>query len=435
MTMDYKKFWEAESFIEQLREKKRRRKEISLEGETIKLFNPFHSRADGRFTSGGGGAGQTVAQGGGSAGGGGGKSTEEVKTETISKASKAGKIVKTTGKVLGLTGLGVVGFAVLAGVASAMGGDSEASIEVENPKDNPENQKKLEEVNQKIEDLTRNWPKSNSPEEAARIAEAQLRELGITDIPDNLKIEIGSPPPGAGGAYDASTNTLVISPFLGETLQEGDPTSVHAMIHEIAHSAQEADHVSGNIWGDNPDFTQPGSQDEFGDYLEGQNDLVTSLAMSKLYEEPLSNSKVVDLSNEYGGLLRDKTYFETGVSVSGLEHVEIGYEDQAETWAGIVTVLAKTQGGTPTSQLITAHDSGFNATSHHNILMSLFPDQMRQSGYYTETEEGGFLGIGTTTVVSRRLPPIREIDQWLRDQYQIQSDEAFNQMMEEAVGQ
>lgn len=393
-----------------------------IDEEAIKLFNPFHNPSTGRFASKSGG-GRGGGGGGASVGGGGGSG--DLRAQTVSKASgNKGSLLKTTGKVLGLTALGLVGFAVLAG---AGGGDGEGFVEVGEP---GQDEEKAKEIQDRINELTSDWPKTGSVEGGANVAENALRGLGINEIPDDLSVEIGNTRSGFGGHYDFDTNTLVLRPDVAELIANGDPNAMHMLTHEMSHAAQEFDpEGQGNPFGPNdlmnPD--DPNYQSNFSSYLEGQNDLVTAMAMSDLYGRPMSNDTSVGLSNQLLGLNRDLRSQETGTTItSGLnETAKTGYQSQAEIWAGIARVGSDATGQTPKDFLVSAHSTGFSGQSQAEILFEVFPAQMAAGGFVDSSLPFGF-GNQVFT-----FPPQGVINNWLSDAG-INSQQEYSNLLEEA---
>lgn len=414
---------------------------LSRDGETIKLFNPFHDRL-GRFAArSGGGGGNSGSSTGGS------KSSEDIKTTTVSKASKLGKIVKTTGKVLGLGTLGLVGLAVVASIASSgdddiQPGDSLGGI----GNDTEDVEAKRQEIQSQIDELTKSWPKFSNEQEAVDFTMAEFRRLGF-EMPENISISIGGTPSGTGGYYDPNLNKLVVNPRLAEDIVNGSPLSMWALVHEVAHSNQES---GENGWGDNSQLA-PGdsSLKSYQSFFEGQNDLATAIAISSMYNSPMTQDKAVQDGNQYNSLIeqmnsldffnREMQTQDGGTMVVGqpmnisgsstTSTSSIGYETESLAWAAVATLASQKSGTDPITFLAQQHNNGFDPASQHQVLMSIFPDQMTSRGYYKET--GGFLGFGGSTEIS--FPPSHEIAQWARENG-LDPEEAFFMIINSAAG-
>ena len=411
--------------------------------ETIKLFNPFHEGSTGRFASKRGGAGGPITEGGIGSGGrpdaGGVVAAHAAKQDTIYKArSKPGSIIKTTGKILGLTGLGLVALAVVGGVASAA--SSEDPMEArQDAKD-----KEAERLQQELEELTKNWPKTNSTEESFDLMRSHLQSVGLDSMPPDMKFQVGDTPLGTGGYYDPTTNTLVVNPALANGLTEGNPAPVWAMMHEIAHSNQEIAEGQGS-WPESVEFPDGLNDPNYRTMLEGQNDLVTGVAMSKLYGQPFDQNDAVLGYNEAGRLKTGLSAVETGTSFTNdegfTEARQIGYESEATVWAGLAAVEAQRNGTTPQQYLLDTHREGINPTTQHSVLMDLFADDMRSGGYYKEVTEteggldvfGSNIGGTDVTRVERRFPSTGEIRAWMANHGYTDPDLAYDQMLEEAA--
>lgn len=386
--------------------------EWDWENDPIQLFNPFHSRHDGRFTThpggiaapAGGGDTAPVAAGGATSG----SPAHDLATKhaTIAQAKSKGSVIKTTGKILGLTGLGLVGFAVIAGVASASGGNSFDQYQ-------EARQQKADELQKQLDDLTKDWPKTNSPDEAVGLLKSRLQGLGLQGIPADLKFQVGDVPAGAGGYYDPATDTLHIAPEIAGDLQKGDPVSMWAMMHEIAHSDQE---VGDNNWGNFDGIPDGYNNPKYRDFIEGQNDLVTAMGISQMYGKPVGNNTAVEMSKQANELQADIDAIRTGTSLVGgvTGSVQaIGYSDESKVWAGIAAAGAAKEGITPKQYLIEQHANGFDGASQHKILTDLFPQEMQSVG-------GDF-------------PSLSDVRDWMSNHGYTDPDKAYEEMLKEAA--
>lgn len=392
----------------------------AMDDETFQLFNPFHDRM-GRFSSGKGGGGR-----------GGAKTTRKA---TIDKArSKPGSIIKTTGKVLGLGGLGLVGLMV---VGAALSGSGEA--EMSGMGDEESRKEEAEKVQQKIDELTQDWPKFASGDDGVNFAINKLRSEGF-DIPTDIQVDTSGAGlrAGWGGMYLYDENKLVLRASIVDGIAEGDPASIHILMHELAHANQEFAGEHSDLGNDSEMISDPDWRNKFTPLYEGQNDLVTAIQMSDIYNKPMDQSDIIDLSNRYADLKREKRAKESGVYIQGDAGSlsEVGYQDEAETWAAIATIGAEKTGTTPTQYLKDAHSYGFSQNESHQVLVNIFPEEMRNNGYYNERKEtvGGVLGIGGKEVihVERKFPTQRELRQWMSNHGYVDPKLAYNQMLEEA---
>lgn len=390
-----------------------------ISDEVVRLFNPFHSRADGKFTSGPGGGGSAIP---GAIGGGGSPDAGRVaqahaaKGDTITQArNKSGSVLKTTGKILGLTGLGLVGLAVIGATANT--GDSFD----QNMQDRQrEREQKAQELQQKLNELTKDWPKTNSPEESFNVFKSRLQAMGLNGMPPDLKFQLGSPTGGQGGYYDSATNTFILNAEIARSLQDGDPVAVWGMVHEIAHSNQEVDEGRGDFTGIPGGFDTP----NFRDYFEGQNDLVTSVAMSKLYGKPFSQAEAMDESNSGVDLQSRVAATSSNVSILNGNQIvttELGYPEQSAVWASIAVEESKKSGGSPIDYLVGQHANGADGVIQHQILNDLFPSEMNSGGFNTEG--------------SKTFPSMSEVRDWMSNHGYVSPELAYEQMLKEAAGE
>jgi hypothetical protein len=376
------------------------------------LFNPFHSKKSGRFAKGGGGGGR--------------KRQKAAKDRATKKArSKRGGVVKTTGKVLGIGGLGLAGLAII-----GAGFDSQPTL--------GPGSKAAQENDEKIAELTKDWPKFSSSEEAIGFLMDELESGGL-EIPDDIVIDpSGEGLPGnAAGMWDTGKNKLTVNPRLAGLIQSGDPLAMHVLIHELAHSNQEF--VGDDLnWGNNSEMLPDDAHGKkFGDLFEGQNDLMSAVIMSDVYGKPMDNQTSLELSNKHGSLLQSKKLIETGMATAMQAPSEVGYQDQAEVWAALATAGAQQTGVTPMQYLKDKHAFGLSPNESHQVLVDLFPEDMRSSGHYNERVEttGGIFGIGgeETVHIERTFPTQRELRQWMRSRGYVDPRLAYQQMLEEAA--
>lgn len=402
--------------------------------EVIKLFNPYHDKSDGRFSSKRGGSSIGVSI-----------NTAEVTSDIVNKAasgSVVGSIVKTTGAVLGIGGVGVVGLAVIGAANNAS--DKEARRK--------ELEKKIATTQQSLDAMTSNWPKSSTKEEAVDTAINELKKIGLTEIPDDLVVNFSTPPSaGAIGEYRPDTNTLYVDPTLEKGLLAGDPATFDVLLHELAHSEQEFAGNTGDIWGNDSEIV--GDRSAFRDYFEGQNDLVTKLANSQLHNQELDSFTTADLSKEYNSQQRELDSYENalssldasggtssirvGIISGGQEISSIGYPSQTEFYAGLAAAYEEKTGISAKDFLLEAHKYGFSQNEMHQDLVDVFPDEMKANGYYKEvtTKTGGVLGIGgkTTTKVERSWPSQGEVRVWMSNHGYKDPEKALKQMLKEAA--
>lgn len=409
---------------------------LEIDIETIKLFNPFHSKADGRFASGKGGSGGGLGSiaGGGSPDQAGVVAGINAKSDVLAKATaKKGFPFKTTGAVLGLTGLGLVGVAVV----QANSGKSFDEYRQENLETKAT---EAEELQAQLQELTKNWPKDITPEQAMSLAVGNLQAVGIEGIPADIKVSVGSTPMGTGAYYDPETNTFTMNPQIAAELASGGPLALAAVFHEVAHSNQELQGENFTVGLDEFPESAPFNNPEYRALMEGQNDLVAHMALSRQYGQPMSNETVVDQHGQARELNSSIMTLETGVTITssgGLEVNKYGYQQDASVYAAIANEGAKLTGQSPQEYLISNHNEGFNLQRQHQNLVDLFPEEMKRGNFYQEVEEteGGLLGIGGTTriVKKRQFPSTSEIRKWMKQHGYVDPDKAYDQMLKVAA--
>lgn len=382
----------------------------------VRLFNPFHDRR-GLFAprqGGGGGGVSKITPSGGGAGG----AAANLVSVTNQAKSKPGSIVKTLGTVLGIAGLGAIGLLAVAAV----------SANASEPEINPQAAEKEAEAQKKLYELTKNWPKYQSVDEAFSSITGALKSDGL-DIPNGAKLQVGGFPPevlkkypNASGLYDSSTNTMYVTPEVADSVIAGDPAAVSTLVHELAHANQAVD--KQNVWGDNVEMVG-NYQKDFSPLLEGQNDLVTAQKMSEMYNSPVGPHNIPDLSNSASHLQDTISSAKSGVTIINKDGdiVSHGYEQEAKLWAVIATEGAKNTGSTPTQYLSNAHKNGFNAQTQHQNLVDAFPKEM---------ESGGFIKT-TSGKTERKMPSQADIRKWAAAHGYADLSKAYDQMLQEAA--
>jgi hypothetical protein len=407
----------VEYILSQSNEKLEVNDDASVTEEVYRLFNPFHDRR-GLFAprqgGGGGGVSKVTPSGGGV-----GAAASSLVSATNQAKSKPGSVIGTLGTILGIAGLGAVGLLAVAAI----------SANASEPEINPQAAEKEVEAQKKLAELTKNWPKYQSADEAFSSVMATLKSDGI-DIPDGAKLQIGNFPPEvlkkyptAIGLYDSNTNTMYIADDLASSIKNGDPAAVDTLAHELSHANQV---VSKEFpYGENPDMVGDFTQD-FSPLIEGQNDLLTSVEMSKMYKQPVGPDNIPQLSNEFAHLQNRLSTSKTGVTILNSDDGDIishGYEQEAKLWAVIATEGGKNTGSTPTQYLSNAHRNGFNAQTQHQNLVDAFPSEM---------ESGGFIKT-TGGKTERKMPTQADIRKWAAVHGYADLSKAYNQMLEEAA--
>ncbi|OGC94058.1 MAG: hypothetical protein A2W25_11795 [candidate division Zixibacteria bacterium RBG_16_53_22] len=343
--------------------------------EVVKLYNPFHDKL-GKFAARRGAGGSVIPQEGGTsptAGLGGGA------------RAKPGSFLKTTGLALGIAGLGAV---VLAGLASA------TRIEYGEPG---------EVKDEDSADPPESAPVYDSLEDATQAAIGALNQLGI-DTEGDISVSVGQVPGNNLGYYDPGKNAMVIREDLAQDLMNGSPAAMHALVHELAHSNQQTD--DNMFWQDQEWAMDQGTEnfDNFVQHLEGQNDAVTMAALSHMYGKPMDYATVVAMHAQYR---RDN---DLPVNI-----VRPGYPDQAAYWAGIAKANQSRTGESLTQFSSRSHDTGLSPDSQFDILWELFPERL---GSYQK---------------SKTWPSYQQIMIWLGEDYDVDTNQAFTDMLEEAL--
>jgi len=390
-----------------------------LDEEVYQLFNPWHSRADGRFTSGPGGAGGSASS-----------DSQETKQAVTTKAKKGGGIIKTTGKVLGLAGLGLISLAVI----SNLGDSSDFQPpprpgEEPRPGESEEDRRRrlIEEKTRELNELTNGWPSFNDEQEALAFGVARLREMGLDGIPDNIAIRIQDFPGPHSGLYQGKGtgkegNVFLMKPELRDGLLMGNPDAMAVMLHEIAHSNQEDDIDLGGFGTeiDLNNINEIGANaNNFSTYFEGQNDLVSQMALSRIYGQPMGVNDHFRVGEERNRLHNELNQLDGGnrpiVDVGAY-----GY-DQTGIWAGLARAHEQSRGQSAINFAIDSHRSGFNYGAQHALLVELFPEQMK-----TYSRNFG---------LNKDFPAMSTIEGWLASQYGIDSGTSLQAMLQEAARQ
>jgi hypothetical protein len=378
--------------------------------ETIKLFNDAHDRL-GRFAtkSGSGGAGQTVTEQGSSASvttASGSKLVDvDTKDEAIVrlKKNKSGTILKVGAGLLGIGILGGVGLALL-----SKGDDDETvlghgdnvndliekglidpSVVEQHKEGAPTSHEHPHtgEVGLPEGDLPINttFPAFNSSQESADYIAQKLQEQGIDIDPSSITIN-ESGQLSAGGTYDPILNTLQLKPNVVEGLKNGDPNAVGVLTHELLHSNQDP----GTSFALN---IASGLDNNFKvSYIEGQNELLNRVAMSKM---------------------------------SGSEFQGWAYTNETQTMAGVYQALGQKTGQNSIDLLKETHKGAFDATTQYQeVVMKVFPNRV----------QAPIIGP-TGSPTYQTFPSIQEMETWLREDYGINSEEALQEILDQAVSQ
>jgi hypothetical protein len=377
--------------------------------EVYRLFNPFRDRI-GRFASGGHGGGGKASKITPS-GGGSGAAAANLVSVTNQAKSKPGSVIKTLGTVLGIAGLGAVGLLAVAAI----------SANASEPEINPQAKEKEAEAQQKLAELTKNWPKYDTPEQAVQSISGVMQEIGLDGVPNNPIIKIMDLPTGIGGRYN--NGVLEIDQSMADGIQHGDPVSVWVLAHELAHSNQPISDT--DTYGPNNEMVGDNAA-TFNDFMEGQNDLVTAISVSKMYGEPIGNDAAVSKSNDASKLSRSLLSIKSGVGIisgSDEETVKLGYQQQAKVWAGIASIGASKTGKTPRQFLSRAHATGAGIQIQHQILAEVFADEMKSGGFISESNGK----------VERKYPTMAEVRKWMANHGYADPGKAYDQMLEEAV--
>lgn len=410
---------------------------LESNNDSINLFNPYHDDM-GQFASSKG-----LSEG----------STEynaliqSSRGHTVTKAKgSVGKTVKTTAKILGLTTItGIVGTVALVGAKIALKTKDlnllGQSIEHE--------ENKLALKQEQLNQLISTWPSFNNDREALDFTINKFKELGF-EMPIGVKIEkervagsMGSGlrvPAGAAGFYDKNSNTLVIRDEFATEVQSGDPVAMYILAHELGHSNQEFDGEGDFDFGDGN-----GEYEKFTDIFEGQNDLATLMVVSNIYKKPTLNNDIIIDHTDAINLRRDIRQIEDRISmlrdgqgavvnITNLDEnkiTSIGYQEEASTYAGLVTAYADKTNSNRNEVFRQLHSEGFNPERTLEVLDTVFPSEMREN-HYKEEKSGGLFGFGATTKVRRTFPTVSEINKWMDNHGYIDRQAAIDQMLSEA---
>jgi len=142
--------------------------------------------------------------------------------------------------------------------------------------------------------------------------------------------------------------------------------------------------------------------------------------MSKMYQHPMTNDEIGSLTQRLD-LVNDRIEMaEQGFGGAAIARsgVTPNYDRQTGLWAGIATAEAKRTGRDRFEVLSDYHKDGFNQDRQSNMLAELFPTQMRKY----QTSSGGYT-----------YPPMGELSEWLRDDYDVNGQSSLFEMLEEAA--
>ena len=398
----------------------------------INLFNPYHDDL-GQFSSSKGlSSGELASLN---------KSSKEW-AENKSRITP-GKVIKTTGKVMGLAGItGVVGIASIAAIGSLE--HREISM---TPTGMPEvdSETKEADLRRELQELTQGWPSYVSEKDFIDKNVMEARKLGF-EMPENVQIMPGSVPAGTAALYDHENNTLIINPVYLEELKTGDPLSNHVVAHELMHSNQEVDGGGHNT----DELDGSFNYNNYASILEGQNDLATLILEKNVYGNSMTQSDILEASKKYKDINTELSMIEsiknkpvsnesgivvgTPTLISGGRRdsvSSIGYENESGVYSSLIIEHSKLTGKTPQQTLVEYHNDGFNIPKQHQMLMDLFPSEMESNGYYKKNIGGkvasvfGYDDVGVT----RNFPSQREIESWMNNHGYINKQKALEQML------
>ena len=250
------------------------------------------------------------------------------------------------------------------------------------------------------------WPKASSEAEALALADDILSDAGISFDPDT-KIELKSVS-GLLGQYDPRTSVLSMSPQFISRLADGDPSAVAILTHELAHSGQvieDSDHPDGL---EIPDPSTVTDQDinTLINHFEGQNQLVTRMALSQRYGRAIDEDQMLGMTidmNQAAGF--------TGP----IQSIKDPYIPQTETWAGLAAKWQAETGESKADFIAKSHDQGFSITYNRSVLNRLFASRM-----------SGFSGANS-------LPSPSTVLTWL-SQDGISGEEELRSILNEKAG-
>lgn len=248
-----------------------------------------------------------------------------------------------------------------------------------------------------------NWPRTGSKEEALSRAIDLLNSIGLSEIPSDVSIETGNPAdytgvPYSAGVYIPDQNKIIILPELEQSIKDGVPFGWHVLLHELGHSNQEHNNEM-------PLVTDPDVKD-FCRHLEGQNDMITLMAMSKLYKRPMDNISIAKMTNDY--------YSDKSTNIPRLKLV--GYYDESRHWAGLAELGSRKYGISPSQFIVESHKSGFSHSEQHRILKDLFPEQMSEGNYTSQ------------------FPPMEIVSEWIANSG-VEVNNAYNNLLESSVNE
>lgn len=405
--------------------------------ETIQLFNPFHSKADGRFASGkggGGGGGLGVIGGGGSPDKAGVITGMQLKKDVLAKATaKKGFPVKTTGAILGLAGLGLVGVAILSSKKEDYVGPVRDGQGLDGTEDQTqilsETQQFINQYNSLIPPDSQ-MPKGLTMAQYEQQARADLSAMGIDTVfdgkvntADGDKLAIMRDHEVAGMFYGGD---FYMTPEMAAGLQNGERFPYLVMLHELAHSNQEGfSEITDSIErgfarfsGVDPETTHA--------LIEGQNDLYARMAMSRSTGIPESTSMTDDLQDQLNRTYKDAQSSYSLLSQDNRSKVALpdqanvvtewnDYQPYVFTYAALV-IAAEKKGIGPMEYMNKHHISGVTISGQATAINEIFPS----------LASPGVGGIGAS------IPSQAELNRLLQEQG-IDGQAAYEELMRRAA--
>lgn len=226
---------------------------------------------------------------------------------------------------------------------------------------------------------------------------SQMVEMGLTGIPNDLEVIVHPFQNKIAGQYNPYSHTLLLSDRFTRWLDQDNALILWIIVHELSHTNQE---IKDGPWGNFEQIAGGMTNSNYRSFMEGQNDLMTAIVMSDLYDYPVDNSIALLLSDQQ--MMRD-TGHSDGVAV-------VGYQAEAEIWAGIAVLGATKYEVTPFQYLLDHHNNGFDGSAQLHLIMDLFPEHF-QNGHF---------------------PAMAEIEDWLKEG-RIDSYQAYRTMLVEGV--
>jgi len=222
---------------------------------------------------------------------------------------------------------------------------------------------------------TEGWPKPQNEAEAAALAKSTLAAIGI-DIGWNIDIVEGGQHADAFGNFDPREGVLHLSPRMAEQLKEGDPGAIIVLLHEVAHSRQQiegSNHPDKIEIPNEATITNTDIQALMGNF-EGNNQLVTLMAASKLYGREINDETISDMSL---ALIGDN--IEDLIGTGGVGVMQIAknpYKEETATWAGLASKWQEETGENKYAFISESHDNAFSISYNRSVLQRLFPERM-----------------------------------------------------------